>query len=67
MEELTVQELMALAKEKGIDVPAYSNGKPKMSKTELIAFIEAGGDKKPVVFSRPAPVSKSRRFRRRRY
>lgn len=65
MEELTVKELLVVAKEKGIEVPLYKNGKPKISKPELIALIGEG--KKAVTFSRPIKMSKSARFRKRRF
>jgi len=95
MENMTVKELIAQASKEGIEIPCYANGKPKISKAEIIELLtldskieeELGvevevkvknkkkkstkkkkeAEKESVTFHRQKPVSKSTRFRKRRF
>lgn len=39
MENLTVKELIEEAKKQGIEISCYSNGKPKISKADIIELL----------------------------
>jgi len=73
----TVKELVVIGEANDVDVPVYSNGESKLNKDDLIdLLIENGVEVDPkkeeekkdkVSFSRPIPVHKSKRFRKRKY
>ena len=76
LEEYTVSALVVIAEANEIEVPLYNNGKSKMSKSDLIELllenkvevkekVEESGE--AVTFHRQKPISKSIKFKRRRY